>query len=190
MSYSTIVKKKCKCGCHRWPTISCEGYNYVCAPEDIKEKLGSRRKLNEKNKRIRIGIAAKLRQAQNEVHKSDLDRWFDKIASKHLIEEFCGIGCFCSECGSWIPEKYIRHATSHLLPKKNFISVSTHELNYLILGAGCGCHEKTHRLDTFVKMKVWPEAARRIKIMMPLLPFDELKYISSQLLNALDNVTS
>ncbi len=116
---------------------------------------------------------------------NELEIWFETIRKRHSKG---GTGCNCSECGNWIPDQYMRHATAHLLPKKIFKSQAVNEINYLILGAGCGCHQKTDRLDTFVKMKVWPEAARRIKIMMPLLPFDELKYISSQLLIELDKI--
>lgn len=116
--------------------------------------------------------------------KLELDVWFDEIRKKHWGLLKC---CSCFECGAAIPMGYSRHATAHLLPKKLFKSVATHELNYLILGAGCGCHAKTDRVDKFVQMKVWPEAARRIKIMMPLLPIDELRSISNQLLIALDN---
>lgn len=111
------------------------------------------------------------------------EMWFMRIAMKHFTE----FGGHCDECGAYIQAEYSKHATAHLLPKKLFRSVACHDLNYLILGAGCGCHEKTHRIDKFVTMKVWPEAARRIKEMIPLLPFDELKHLSSQLLIALDN---
>jgi hypothetical protein len=37
-------------------------------------------------------------------------------------------------------------------------------------------------------MKIFPIAAERIKKIIPLLPFDELKYISNQLTIALENV--
>jgi len=116
--------------------------------------------------------------------KLELDKWFHDIWIKHF-----GIGgtCRCMECGEQINEAFSRHATAHLLPKKLFKSVATHELNYMIYGAGCGCHEKTHRVDKFIQMKTWPEAARRIKILIPLLPMDELRYLSNQLLTALDN---
>jgi len=116
--------------------------------------------------------------------KLELDVWFDEIKKKHWGE--LGGYCHCMECGSFISYEYSRHATAHLLPKKLFKSVATHELNYLILGASCGCHEKSHRIDKFITMRTFPEAARRIKIMMPLLPIDELRLISNQLLLALD----
>ena len=118
-----------------------------------------------------------------DTYRVELEKWFAEIKERHSI----GGGCVCMECGGWIPNDYIRHATAHLLPKKNFISAATHPLNYLILCASNGCHEKTHRVDKFVQMKIFPIAAERIKKIIPLLPFDELKYISNQLTIALEN---
>jgi len=118
--------------------------------------------------------------------KLELDKWFDDI-KREYFDDGEGRGATCMECRAYIPVQFARHATAHLLPKKLFKSQATHPLNFLILGAGCGCHEKTHRVDKFVQMKVWPEAARRIKEMIPLLPFDELKHLSVQLMTALDN---
>lgn len=166
-----------------YPSIGWEGFYAPHASEELKEKKGTKRQVAQKNKNNRSLLSRKLHDVQDNVERIDLNEWFNRIELKHSN----GKGCYCMECGEWIPQMYMRHATAHLLPKKLFKSVSTHELNYLILGAGCGCHYKTDRVDKFIQMKVWPEAARRIKIMMPLLPFDELKYISSQLLNALDN---
>lgn len=127
---------------------------------------------------------AKANGQKKPASKLELDKWFDDI--KRHETRITGYG-ICMECKQCFSLSYFRHATAHLLPKKLFKSVATHPLNYLILGAGCGCHEKTHRVDKFVQMKCWPEAARRIKLMIPELPFDELKYLSSQLLTALDN---
>lgn len=125
---------------------------------------------------------AKLKEQENLGSESALDKWFEEIEKRH-----CGEHGFthCMECGAVVPRSFIRHATAHLLPKKLFKSVANHPLNYLILGAGCGCHDKTHRIDKFIKMKVWPLAKERIIEMMPLLPTDELRRISNQLLIAL-----
>ncbi len=142
-------------------------------------------------KRVSDKKAAEMKEqkaAGKPASKLELDKWFDDIRSKYWGKE--GLICRCAECmecGAAIPIQFSRHATAHLLPKKLFKSQATHPLNFLILGAGCGCHDKTHRVDKFVQMKVWPEAARRIKIMIPLLPFDELKHLSGQLMTALDN---
>lgn len=183
--FSTIKKKKCRCGCDRYPTLGYGGYAYKCAPEQIIEKVGTKREVQKKNKANRLALGRKLHKVQNEVTRKTLNEWFNDIEERHSDG---GTGCACWECGSWIPPKFFRHATAHLLPKKTFKSVATHELNYMILGAGCGCHAKTDRLDQFVRLRIWPEAARRIKVMMPLLPFEELQYISSQLLAELDKI--
>jgi hypothetical protein len=122
--------------------------------------------------------------AQKEVASPNtLNEWFDVVAKRHLVNGYA----VCQECGGLIPEDYMRHATAHLLAKKLFKSIATNDLNYLVLCAGNGCHDKTHRLDKFVQMKVWPVAAKRITELIPLLPYDEMKYISKQLYDALEN---
>lgn len=68
----------------------------------------------------------------------------------------------CWECNAFISKPYYRGATAHILPKSIFKSVATHPLNYLVLGAGC-CHDKSHRMDTFYKMKIFAEAIERFK---------------------------
>jgi hypothetical protein len=147
-------------------------------------KNGLLPKLEFKKPKKPIAKIGKKKLEEMKVAKDDtLDGWFEKIDKRH-----CGEHGFthCMECGAIVPRAYIRHATAHLLPKKIFKSVATHPLNYLILGAGCGCHEKTHRIDKFIKMKTWPIAKERILTMMPFLPTDELRRISNQLLIALD----
>jgi len=134
-------------------------------------------------KKISDKRLAEIKLNVGEQNKIDLENWFNGIE----IKEFKNGGyCRCMECGEFIYRDYARHATAHLLPKKIFKSIATHPLNYLILGAGCGCHEKTHRIDKFIKMKIWPTAKERIITMLPLLPTDELRRVSNQLLIALD----
>lgn len=127
-----------------------------------------------------------------------LNEWFQKIEDRHWGKQDLDIDGFdheendvelpaCMECGVKISRLLARHATAHLLPKKLFKSVSTNDLNYLILGAGCGCHDKTHSLKTFVQMKIWPQAAKQINQLLPLLSYDELKFVSQQLYDALEN---
>jgi len=156
--------------------------------ERNKRKLGLLPKMEFKKARKPIAKMSEKRLAEikSDVrvkNKEDLEKWFEDIKISH-----CGTnkGCYCMECEKWIPEDFMRHATAHLLPKKLFPSVATHPLNYLILGAGCGCHDKTHTVSKFVKMKIFPEAKKRIIQMMPILPMDELRRISNQLLIALD----
>lgn len=84
-----------------------------------------------------------------------LSNWFATIAS-----QFTAGTCKCWECNAPVPEAFIIHATAHIFPKKAFPSVATHPSNYLILGASC-CHDKSHKVETFSKMKIWREAVDR-----------------------------
>jgi hypothetical protein len=102
----------------------------------------------------------------------DLDIWFKEK------ENILSMNPYCMECGAFItPTLYgkkefddaesnfsFRHAIAHIFPKAQFPSVRTAPFNYLILPAkNCGCHNKTHRLDTFSKMKVFPLAIQRFR---------------------------
>ncbi len=149
-------------------------------------KQGLAPKLEFKKPKKAIAKIGKKKLEEMKLGKPDervsLDEWFDKIENEWFRFGYCP----CMECGEKIPKEYARHATAHLLPKKIFKSVATHDLNYLILGASCGCHDKTHRIDKFIKMKIWGKAKERILQMMPFLPTDELRRISNQLLIALD----
>jgi hypothetical protein len=128
--------------------------------------------------------AARNKQAKEKPpERSELDIWFEGIKIKHWGNKPF---IHCMECNDLIPSELARHATAHLLAKKLFHSVETHPLNYLILCTANGCHDKTHRIDRFVKMKVWPEASNRIKQMIPFLHYDELKSLSYDLLKALE----
>lgn len=68
---------------------------------------------------------------------------------------------YCLECKAFIDESAYVAAVAHILPKSIFESVADNENNYLILGARCGCHDKSHRLDKFCKMKVWTVAVTK-----------------------------
>ena len=155
--YSTIKKKKCKCGtCNRYPTLGCNGFNYACLSDEEKEVIGSRKKLQQKRLNAAKNISSKLRVAEYK-KDSELEMWFRRIALE--IEK----NPRCMECNAWISKPFYRAATAHIFAKgdRYFPSVSTHPMNYLILGAGCGCHDKTHRIDTFSKMRIFPIAIER-----------------------------
>ena len=160
MSYSSIVKKKCKCGCGKYPTLSFGGYNRNCAPQDIKEKVGTKHEAAKRNAAKRSEISRNLHKEQNAVGNKLQELWFAKIAAEIRQHPYCW------ECNAWIAPEYYRHASAHIFAKNEnfgFPSVATHPKNYLILGASCGCHDKTHRLDTFCKMGIWKEAVDRFK---------------------------
>lgn len=183
MAYSSIVKKKCKCEkCNRFPTIGYKGYNIACFPQKFKDAEPEKYKKGAVNRRNRqnLGLLSKKVQSyQNEVLDSDeaknrqeLEVWFDNIS--RIIAR----NPKCMECQAFIPSAYYRHATAHIFPKKIFESIATHPMNYLILGAGCGCHDKTHRLDTFSDMKVFGEAVKRFRLFEKSIT-EKHKYLNS-----------
>lgn len=90
--------------------------------------------------------------------KTELEKWFDYVATIIRATPFC------MNCGEPIDEKYFKHASAHILPKSIFLSVSTHPMNFLVLGASCGCHpEFDHDLDKASEMKIFPLAVERFK---------------------------
>ena len=69
----------------------------------------------------------------------------------------------CWECKAKIDPWDYRNATAHILPKGIFHSIETHPLCYVVANTRCGCHGKTHRMDTFAKMKIFPLAVSRFR---------------------------
>lgn len=185
--YNSYIKIKCKCSpeCESVPTISCFGYNYNHLPDDLKEKAGTKKAVQIKNRNKRSAISRKLHAEQKKVNKDDwkLESWFTAAAKELSFKPFC------MECGDYIPKDYYRHATAHILPKRErfgFPSMSVHPKNKLFLGAGCGCHHKyDSSWEAASKMKVWPIAVAAFKEMYPYIPAHELKNIPNVLLETL-----
>jgi len=173
LNKSGIKRKKCKCGCNKYPTLGYGGYSYGCAPQEIKDKVGSKKKVAQKNKNARNAASLKLKRLQPEDENKKLQElWFLKIAAEIRQDPRCW------ECNAWIAPEFYRHASAHIFAKSIFPSVATHPMNYLILGASCGCHDKTHRLDTFCKMGIWKEAVDRFKEFEPCIT-ETHKYLNS-----------
>lgn len=84
---------------------------------------------------------------------------------------------YCWECNDFISKNDYRAATSHIFPKSIFSSVASNKWNFLVLGARCGCHDKSHRLDTFSQMKVFPVAINRYMKFGELIT-EKHKYLS------------
>ena len=170
-----LVKKHCKCkpDCDKWPTMSCFGYYYAHLPEHLAKKAGTRRKVAIKNKNRRIAIAHKIKVAQKEVDGTDYSElWFAMVANEIRKSPYCW------ETGEFISEDDYRNASAHIFPKSIFKSIATHPLNFLILSPRNGSHDRTHRLDTFSKMKVFKIAVDRFKIFEPFIT-EKHKYLNT-----------
>jgi hypothetical protein len=87
---------------------------------------------------------------------SNINDWYGMVAA-YLAEN-----PYCENCGAPIAEKYFRAASAHIIAKALFPSVSTHPLNFLALGSGCGCHSQwDSSIETASKMQCWSKGAGR-----------------------------
>jgi hypothetical protein len=89
------------------------------------------------------------------IRKSEMDLFW-KNAERVIAKK-----PYCWECNDYIAPNDYRAATAHIFPKSLFPSIAANEFNYLVLGSRCGCHNLSHRLDTFSQMKVFPTAINR-----------------------------
>lgn len=114
---------------------------------------------------IRQVSKKKAKELRGQRPERDLQReWFDEIEIKECKDG----GTHCWNCGEFIPQPFIKAATAHVLPKRDnqFPSVATHPVNYMILGAGCGCHNEYDRSwKDASKMQVWKIAIERLGLM-------------------------
>lgn len=177
MAYSTIEKKRCKCGCGKYPALGYGGYSYSCAPEEIKEKVGSRRDMIRKNKNTRNAIKVKLRAEIREKDrlegKDDLEAWF--LLQMHSNEKICdNCGISLAHLNEWA----WRGSQHHCLEKSLFPSVATNPINHLVLGYYC-CHQQFHTsMLNASKMPVFQKAKEIVEILYPLLTDREQGRIS------------
>lgn len=136
-----------------------------CGDGKLKPVIAGRcRAYHYKRNRAKVFLAKRHQEKSFEDYVAEqmLDDWFLDIGERIITPN-----PFCWECGAKIfidndqPLHVYRSNTAHIFPKSIFHSVETHMLNFIIAGSACGCHNKTHRLDTFSKMKIWPMAVQR-----------------------------
>jgi len=168
MYNSTIKRKPCKCGCGKPPKIGLNGFASVkCMPEEQQNLLQFKKGAVAAKKQAKINdLSKKVREYQRATgepewakNAANLAQWFKTVANE--IEKHP----YCWNCGEWISPKYYRHASAHIFPKAHFFSVSTNPHNFLVLGAGCGCHsEFDSSVEKACKMPVWGKAVERFKL--------------------------
>ena len=163
MIRSAIKQKKCKCGCGRIPTISCNGFYYACMPDELKEKVGSKRRLQIKKNNAAKYAATKLRMKKYSADV-DLKNWF----KFHMINSKMK----CENCGADLSsynEKDWKGSQHHVLEKSIFPSVSTDLRNHVVLGKWC-CHSQFHTsMMNASKMKIFNKCIEIVNSLRPLL---------------------
>lgn len=143
MYNSIIIKKKkqLNCGCYDYPFS--------------RNRCKTHATIEDTQQRIKKAMSNQNQQHINAAtYGEELEEWYKARAfdiSHHP---------YCMETGEFIPKKYYRHATAHILPKSIFPSVATHPNNFLILSASSGAHSKFDNGGAS-EMKVFEEAKRR-----------------------------
>lgn len=112
----------------------------------------------------------------------ELEAWYDRIINGMLGQ--------CWECNSLIAtwnRRYAKAAIAHILPKEYFPSVQNHPLNFLILGATCGCHHRwDDSIDKAVHMTVFPIALERFQHIYPETALAERRRIPEIFINSVN----
>lgn len=180
--YSSIKTKKCKCGCGKYPAIGCGGYSYSCMPDDLKEKVGGKRKLQIQKRNAAKYASTKLRMT-NYQDNSALKNWF----KFHMINSKMK----CENCGadlSHYNETDWKGSQHHIIEKSGVNgcpSVSTNLLNHGVLGKWC-CHSQWHTsYANAVKMPFFKIAKERFELFKDKIIESERKHIPEVLLNEL-----
>ena len=184
--YSSIAKKKCKCGCDKWPTLGYGGYFSEHAPEEIKERVGGRQKVVARNRNKRISDAAKLRTEQAKIDIPNgtfqLQRWFE---DRH--REMSGV---CQHCGGNTEKgkSTFRCSVAHIFPKAHFKSVATHPDNWIELcfyGKSCHTNLDNYALD-ISELNCFDEVIRKVVAIYPSIAVAERRRIPQVLLNYIE----
>ena len=178
MAYSTIIEKYGICiDCEKQgdssfkPIISdrCKSFHYNKYRREISSK---KQQARQQAMRVKyLPENKKMLEEKGLIEDENLVLYF-KLAAIELAKS-----PRCENCGEFISEQYYRAATAHILMKSKFYSVRAHPKNKLFLGAGCGCHNESHRWDTFSKMQIWPIAVRNFKEIYPFIDDAEKKNI-------------
>ncbi len=161
--------RTCSCGYPVFGTDKITGIGY-CKMHQSKrtdlDRRSSAQKIMEK-----IKESSKPGKVAEVIEKTELELYFDEAAVELKKKPYC------ENCGEFIPEKYYRHATAHLYPKKTFPSIASNPLNRIFAGAGCGCHNETHRWDTMQKMNCFPTILKKMIELYPLISEDEKRNV-------------
>lgn len=184
--YSSIKKKRCKCGCGKMPSLSYDGWNYACAPDEIKEKVGNKKKQAQRRSyeksKIRSLHSIPANKSMIE-DKSALIEWFKYHAANSERKcENCGADLSSYNDADW------RACQHHLIdksPTNGCPSVAAVLENHGVLckwgkGDAGGCHSLWHSsYETASKMPFFKIAKERFEKFKHLIAEEERRKIPS-----------
>lgn len=179
--YSSIQKKMCKCGCGKMPSLGYGGFRFSCAPQEILDKVGSKKEVARKNKNNRLALGRKLQTVQNVVSGAEMNRWFE-----NRRKEMTGVCANCRNKSCKDSDEFYKFSICHILPKAYFGSIKTHEKNWLELcfWGEKSCHSNLdNRMIDLINMACWDEIVTKFVAMYPEIAENEKKRIPQVLLN-------
>lgn len=173
--YSSLIQKRCKCGCSRYPTMGYEGYNMDCRP-DLKEKKLSQQKERQKKANAVVKSTRELNKIPESKAPKDyaeLDRFFKEMQKRMTGK--------CENCGGKTEAftKHFKNSIAHILPKAYFKSVATNENNWLEL---CfysnSCHSQMdNKMIDLIDMNCFDQIITRFAKMYPFIAPEEKRRI-------------
>ena len=186
--YSSIKRKKCKCGeCDKYPTLGYGGYFSAHAPQELKDKVGSKKQVQAKNRYARNKVRSLVINDEKVSGGVELKRWFEERRN-----EMTGR---CDNCGNPTcknDDKKYHFSLAHLLPKAYFTSVATHPLNWIELcfWGNNSCHSQMdNKMIDLIDMNCWDKIIERFIAMYPDIAEDEKRRIPPVLLEYVKNNT-
>lgn len=146
--------------------------------EQILEQLRKARekKIKPPYKGIRkVGLKKQAEQkAQKELRgESDtlMENWF-----KNRRKEMVGVcQCGCARPSSKKEDASFRSSAAHIFPKKIFLSIMYHPLNYVERNFWNGCHTNMddRSMDLWVNFADWDDIKEKFHVLAPLLTDEE-----------------
>lgn len=122
----------------------------------------------------------------------ELQQWYKDFGREIEKHPYCR-ECELNGIRTFIPSKFYRAASAHLLAKRKeygFPSISTHPLNRLVLSASCGHHGLWDRSwEDASSMKIFAEAVPKFIKIYPSIAKSEHKNIPECLLQYLEPET-
>ena len=180
-----IVKKKCKCdACQsdqqnaKWPTLSCQGYYYSHVPEELKEVVGTRKKVYGRIKTNKNTLSRKIHKFQDDIQQTDLLKlWY--VSKKHVMTNRCEEPGCQNSTNKW--NNYYYWSVCHIVPKKLCPSTAIEPENWIEL---CQYHhsEFDSTFEKAAKMGCFAEAKRKFQLFKHLIPNTELRKVNPHLL--------
>jgi len=185
MAYSSIVRKGCKCGCGKYPTMGFQGYNADCRP-DLKEAAIKKQK-DRNALRSDLSHVRKL-EVDNKPPKdyAELDRWF-----KERRKEMTGKCANCNGDSCKYYDKYYKFSIAHLLPKAYFPSVATHPDNWIELcHFGNSCHTNyDNKMIDLIDLNCFDTVIQKFTKIYPHIAAEEKRRIPPILIEYLNTET-